>query len=411
MQIYQRQIQAALAGAGSAGKVRLIFGARQTGKSTLLKSLRHDLPTVVFNLQDSALRRQFERAPESFTQQLRARREARLAVLVDEIQKVPALLEEVQLLYDAHPGRFEFFLTGSSARRLRAGAANLLPGRAHVYHLFPLILPERRRDQLAAEPLAMGFTETPGPDTFPGAVTEDVLVYGSLPGIVLEPPESRAHTLDAYVEIYLEEEIRREALVRNMGPFQQFLELAALASGQTINLSALSREAGVPVATLRLFYQVLEDTFIGYRIPAFGEKSRKRVLTTPKFLFFDVGVRNAAARLPLTNALLQAQAGQVFENWVGLELYHRCAYAGRHCRLSYWRTPGQAEVDYVVERPDETIPVEVKWTAHPGRADIRHLQLFLQCYPDVAKRGYLICRCSAPLQLTDQITALPWTQF
>lgn len=408
MTYYPRWLYTALAGSSSVGKVRLIFGARQTGKSTLMHRLV-TAKSVYINLQERGNRLNLERSPSIFTQQLRAREEKRISVFVDEIQKVPALLDEVQYLFDEHPDRFDFFLTGSSARRLRVSSANLLPGRSHLYHLCPLILPERKgRRTSRIFPLGPLEHFEPG---FPTVKLEECLLYGNLPGVSLESVESRARTLESYVEVYLEEEIRREALVRNMGAFQQFLELAAAESGHIINLTALSQEAGVPVATLRTFYQVLEDTFTGYRIPAFGVRGRKRVLTTPRFLFFDLGVRNAAARFAFSDTLVRTQAGQLFENWVGLELIHRCLYAGRSFRVSFWRTAYQAEVDYILETPGEVIPIEVKWTETPRETDARHLKQFLSAYSDNAKRGYIVCRCPEALQITENIQAVPWTDL
>jgi predicted AAA+ superfamily ATPase len=382
-----------------------LFGARQTGKSTLLNRIT-DAEAVVFNLQERKTRLDLEREPHVFTQTLEADPRAGIAVFVDEIQKVPALLDEVQYLHDKYPGRFMFLLTGSSARRLKTSAANLLPGRSHLFHLCPLILAERKG---ARPSRVLPMPASPTLETgFPEPTLDDMLVYGNLPGVTLENTESRARTLESYVELYLEEEIRREALVRNVGMFQQFLQLAALESGGITNLAHLSRETGVPLATLRTFYQVLEDTFVGYRIPAFGAAGRKRVLTTPRFLFFDNGVRNAAARLRMNSDLLKTQKGLLFENWVGQELMHRCLYAGRSYRLSFWRTAHGAEVDYVLETPDEAVPIEVKSTEAPSEADARRLKLFLATYPDRAKRGYVVCGCSAPRRLTESIEAIPW---
>lgn len=408
MNYFQRVLGESLLGTQSAGKVRLVFGARQTGKSTIMRQ-QEKQGAVFINLQDQRQRLDLERDPAALTKRLKAIEGTGITVLIDEIQKVPSLLDEVQYLYDENPGKYDFCLTGSSARRLKVSSANLLPGRSHLYHLTPLILQERKGTQAGTVlPLMISSTFQPG---FPPANLEDMLIFGNLPGLVLEAKETRVRTLESYVELYLEEEIRREAIVRNLGAFQQFLELAAMETGKTINLTAISRESGIPVATLRVFYQVLEDTFVGYRIPAFGERSRKRILTTPKFLFFDLGVRNAAARLPLSDVLLRTQGGQLLENWVGSELVHRCLYAGRTWRVSYWRTIHQVEVDYVLETPEETIPIEVKWTEWPSESDTRHLRLFLNTYSDKAKRGFLVCRCREPLQLTPSIQAIPWQEL
>lgn len=388
----------------SQDKVRLLFGARQTGKSTLLQRIA-DANTIVFNLQERRMRLELERDPHVFTQILEADRRSPALVCVDEIQKVPALLDEVQYLYDTYPGRFRFLLTGSSARKLKTSSANLLPGRAHLFNLCPLTLQERRGNpESRLLPVKTKSFEA----GFPEPALEDLLLFGTLPGVILENKEARVRTLESYVDLYLEEEIRRESLVRNLGAFQQFLELAATESGRIINLTNISRECGVPVATLRTYYQVLEDTFVGYRIPAFGAAGRKRVLTTPRFLFYDNGVRNAAARYGFSTDLLKTQMGLLFENWVGQELIHRCLYAGRAYRLSFWRTAHGAEVDFVLETPDEVIPIEVKATESPTLADVSHLKIFLETYPQRARRGFIVSRCREPRRLAENIEAIPW---
>ena len=404
MTSYPRLLEGILQDEASQDNVRLLFGARQTGKSTLLQRVA-DASTRVFNLQERRTRLEMERDPHVFTQILEADSKDKMVVCVDEIQKVPALLDEVQYLYDTYPGRFRFLLTGSSARKLKTSSANLLPGRAHLFNLCPLILRER---QGALESRVFPVKVEPLENGFPEPALEDLLLFGSLPGVTLESKETRVRTLESYVDLYLEEEIRREALVRNVGAFQQFLELAASESGCIINLTNISRESGVPVATLRTYYQVLEDTFVGYRIPAYGAAGRKRVLTTPRFLFYDNGVRNAAARFSFSTDLLKTQMGLLFENWVGQELLHRCLYAGRAYRLSFWRTAHGAEVDYVLETPDETIPIEVKATESPTIGDASHLKRFLQTYSKKARRGFIVCRCREPRRLAENIEAIPW---
>ena len=238
-----------------------------------------------------------------------------------------------------------------------------------------------------------------------------MLVWGSLPGVASEPEARRTATLEAYAEIYLEEEIRREAVVKDLGAFARFLALAALESGGVMNLTGLSQESGVPVATIRNFYQVLVDTFVGYWIPPYGRAGRKEILSTPRFVFFDTGVRNAAAGLPLDRALVKTQAGPLFEQWVVAELFHRAAYAGRGHRVSFWRTRHGAEVDAIIETPGQDIPVEVKWTENPRPTDARHLELFLDTYPLRARRGFVVCRVPRPMKLSDRVTAIPWREL
>jgi predicted AAA+ superfamily ATPase len=355
----------------------------------------------MIDLQDSEQRMEFSRRPRNFSEKLLTHRKKSLTVVIDEIQKVPALFEEVQWLYDQDPKRFHFYLTGSSARKIRTSSANLLPGRSHLFHLYPLVQPEYGNP---SETLPMFKTTKPH---FPKRTLEELLLYGSLPGIQKEKPSVAIKTLQGYTELYLEEEIRREGLVRDIGAFSRFLELAALESGKTINLSKLSNESGVPLATLRLYYQILVDTFTGYWLEPFGGTGRKRILTTPKFLFFDLGVRHAAARLGLSSDLLKIDGGAMLESWVGLELIHRTQMLGRNYRVGFWRTVDGAEVDLVLQTPTEIIPIEVKWTTRPTPHDARHLELFMKHFPK-AKRGYVVCRCREVRQLSENIQAIPW---
>ncbi|MBL8751951.1 MAG: ATP-binding protein [Planctomycetes bacterium] len=410
---FHRSLLNALLGPTSREKVRLLFGARQTGKTALLRQvLQQSEPAQLFDLQDTALRRQLESDPARFGREVRALPKQKQVIVVDEIQKVPALLEEVQSLYDSAPGRWRFFLTGSSARRLRAGAANLLPGRSHLFRIHPITRWEEGGEDLAiAEPRAATSKGKRVPPPFRQQSLQRQLLFGSLPGVRMESTASATATLDAYVATYVEEEVRREALVRDLGPFQVFLRLAALESGQVTNLAKLSQESGVPASTLKSHYQVLVDTFVGHWMAAYGHPSRKRVLTTPRFYWFDLGVRNAAAQLPPTSELLQSQGGPLLEHWVAQELLARADHLGRGHRVTFWRTVDGVEVDFVFEGPRADVPIEVKWTERPRPEDARHVELFLDRFGDRAKRGLVVCRCERPQQLTDRVTAIPWSHL
>ena len=404
---YRRYLEPALTGPVSRNKIRLIFGARQTGKTALLRHLLRSRGTHFVNLQESAERRRLEADPAAFTRQIRGLPASVRIIAVDEIQKVPALLDEVQALYDAAPSRWQFFLTGSSARRLRAGAANLLPGRSHGFHLHPVCAWEVARDDEAFQ-IEPPTRADPLRPPFPARPLARTLLLGSLPGVRAERAATAHATLATYVDTYLEEEVRREALVRDVGSFVVFLRLAAAESGQQLNLAKLSQESGVPASTLKNYYQVLVDTFAGHWVVAYARRTRKRLLTTPRFYFFDLGVRNAAAELPLEARLADAQAGPLLEQWVAQELIARAGYLGRGYRVSFWRTTSGAEVDFVWETPDEDVPLEVKWTARPRPSDARHLETFLDLYPSRARRGLLVCRCMKREQLTDRVRAIPW---
>jgi hypothetical protein len=174
-----------------------------------------------------------------------------------------------------------------------------------------------------------------------------------------------------------------------------------------INYAAISREAGVSLPTVKAYYQLLEDMFIGFRVTASSGSPRKSLLSTERFYFFDIGVRHAAAELPLETAAVRANPGPVFEQWVGTELWKRLQYLGSG-KLHYLRTKAGAEVDFIIARRGQLTPIEVKWTEHSTLAEARHLITFLKEHPQRAPRGYVICRCREALALNERITALPW---
>jgi predicted AAA+ superfamily ATPase len=163
----------------------------------------------------------------------------------------------------------------------------------------------------------------------------------------------------------------------------------------------------VAVQTIKAYYQLLEDMFIGFSVPAFSGSPRKSALSSPRFFFFDLGVRNAAAEIPLVEATVNAAAGSLFEQWVGTQLHRRLAYAGSGS-LSYFRTTDGAEVDFILEQDGKIIPIEVKWTENPSLKDARHLKAFIAEHPSRCDQGYIVSRCPYVLALDDRITAIPW---
>ena len=195
--------------------------------------------------------------------------------------------------------------------------------------------------------------------------------------------------------------------MKDWGAFVRFLQLAAVESGQILNYSNISQESGVSQPTVKGYYQLLEDMFVGVRVPAYSKSPRKNLLSTPKFLFFDLGVRHAAAGLTPSPELVRANPGPIFEQWVGLELWKRLQYLGQG-KLYHQRSRDGAEVDFIIEHGGKLAPIEVKWTESPTVRDARHLLVFLQEKPKESKQGYVICRCPRPLRLHDKITALPW---
>jgi predicted AAA+ superfamily ATPase len=237
-----------------------------------------------------------------------------------------------------------------------------------------------------------------------------MLVFGSLPAAFTEG-RVYTRTLESYAETYIEEEVLREAAARAIGPYGRFLERAAIESGKPINLTKISRESGVALSTLRQFYGVLEDTLVGFSVPAFSRSGATRVLKTPRFFIFDTGVRNALSRLPLDPRILATEGGNLFEQWVACELAARLRYLGPSHRLSFWRTVDGAEVDFVIETPRQVIPIEVKYTANPDPSDARGIERFLARFPRLARRGFVVCRADRPEQLTRHVRAIPWEQL
>ena len=391
--------------------VHVLFGARQTGKTTLLNRLLSQA-SLRLNLADPEERTRFLADPGLFRKECEAltTRDQPAVVYVDEAQAVPAVFDAVQVLYDRSRDRWRFVLCGSSARKLRKTGANLLPGRSMMHRLFPLVLAERPPQPggqpLRRQPLIPLGNEAELSSTFPPAGLEERLAYGELPGIVLLSPDDRQAVLRSYVTAHLEEEMRREALVRDWGAFVNFLRLAARESGGITNFAAISKEVGLSQPTVKSYYQLLEDMFIGFTVPAYSKSPRKNLLSTPRFFLFDLGIQHAASGVRPDPNVIRASPGRYFENWVGIEIWKRLQYSGTG-QLSYFRTKDGAEVDYVVELPDRTIAVEVKWTERPSLQDVTSLVMFLRDHRQV-REGYVVCRCPRPLRLSPSILALPW---
>ncbi len=407
--MFARWFESAFAAACKRPFVHILFGARQTGKSTLLRATLPE-DTVYYDLAEPGLRARLLADPGTFTAECKAmpRRRGPTYVVVDEAQNVPALFDAVQHLYDHDRRRWRFVLCGSSSRKLRTSGTNLLPGRCVLHRLHALTLAERPAD--ASQPpqtlYPLRWRAAPA-KPFPAADLETRLLFGELPGITVAAERDKSALLRSYATAHLEEEIRREALVKDWAAFLRFLHLAALESGQITNHAAISRDAGVSQPTVKSHYQLLEDMFVGFPVPAWSKSPRKNVLSTPRFYMFDLGVRHAAAGLPLTKSTVRANPGPLFEQWVAIELHKRLQYRGKGS-LHFLRTKDGAEVDFIVEEAGKATPIEVKWTERPTALDCRHLRAFLDEHRTTAKHGYVVCRAPRPLQIDDRITAIPW---
>ena len=362
----------------------LVLGPRQVGKSTLLASLAPDL---TLNLASPRVFRDFVAYPERLEHELRATPPHVRTVFLDEVQRVPALLDVVQVVLDEHPDRFRFLLSGSSARKLRRGHANLLPGRIHVHQMHPL---------LACE-LAGDFD------------LERALAHGTLPGIHAEPDaELRAADLRSYADTYLREEIQAEALVRNLGGFSRLLDLMAASSGHILNVQALCRQAGLGYETTRRYIEVLEDTLIMFRVPAWSGSSRSSTVGHPRLFLFDIGVRNALLRRPL-DAPLPDERGILLEHLVACELHRRLRTLWPEAALFHYRTRSGAEVDFVLEVGRDLWGIEVKAERRVSRSMLRGLAS-LAALTDRVKRR-IVVYLGERRQLLDGVEVLPLAEF
>lgn len=304
-------------------------------------------------------------------------------VAIDEVQKIPQMMDVIQGIIDENLA--QFILSGSSARKLRHGTRiNLLPGRLVVFHLDPFSLEEMQQ---------------------PYASIESLILDGSLPSIFLTPDvRDREIDLQSYVTTYLEEEIRAEAVVRQIGTFSRFLEWAASEAGQIINLTKLSQQIGVSHSTISSYYQILEDCLIAERVEAYTNSStRHRLTKSPRYLFFDMGVRRLCAGEG--RGMSEKQFGHLFEHFVGIELLRSLRTTS--AKLHFWRDPSGPEIDWLIVQDKKLTPIEVKWTDSPSDRDCRHLRLFLEEYPQ-SEQGYIICRTPRRMNLGNKITAIPW---
>ena len=348
-----------------------LFGPRQTGKSTLIRQQLAGVPT--YNLLDRTLFIRLARNPALIRETLAADTEI---VVIDEIQKMPELLNEVQLIIDERDVRF--LLTGSSARSLRRKGVNLLGGRARSRALHPFVRAE------------LG-------DRFH---LDRALEYGLLPSIYFS--DSPVEDLAAYAGDYLKEEVAAEAIVRNIGAFSRFLEVAALAHGELINFANMANDSQVPASTVREYYGILKDTLIAHEVPAFTRGRKRKAISTSKYYLFDVGLaRHLQGRRGLAPGT--PEYGNAFESFIFQEIKAFCDYH-RLDTPRYWRSRSQFEVDFVFE----DLAVEVKATRHVSARDLRGLRALRE---EGLFTHYVLVSMEPRPRLVDGVRILPWTEF
>lgn len=364
-----------------------LFGPRQTGKTTLIQGYLRGRRAWTVNLLDRAVYLRYLTQPNLFYLEADKliKESSPEIIFVDEVQKIPELLDEIQRLIQERKARF--ILTGSSARKLKRGGANLLGGRAVERNLFPLTYGE-----------LSGRYEL-----------QDILRFGALPSIILnESAEARTDLLNAYVSIYLAEEIQQEALVRNLPGFVAFLEVAAQQSGEILNFARVGREAGLHGRTVQSYYQILEDTLIGIRLPPYTRSARRRLSNSPKFYLFDIGLINALEH-QLRSEPDVNRFGRLFEHFIVLETHRLVRYLSSDGRIFFWRTKDGQEVDLLIEHKGKLIAaVEIKSSTKVSMEDLAALKAFNQDYPGVPR--FVAARVPQAYDLHD-ISVLPWEQY
>jgi len=360
---------------GSGNESIFFWGARQTGKSMLLKTLFPD--ALWFDLLISSEYKRLTEKPDILRETVLANLSTQ-PVIIDEIQRIPELLNEVHWLISNRGVRF--ILSGSSPRKILRSGANLLGGRALRYELYPLV-----------------SAEVPDFDLL------RAINHGLLPHHY--DAANPQKMISAYIGNYLRDEIVTEARIRNVGNFSRFLEAAALTNGEMVNYNNIATDSGVSATTVKEYFQILEDTLIGRYLPSFQKRPKRRVITAPKFYLFDVGIVNnllSRGKIEMGTELF----GKAFEHFIYQEIYAHSRYSEKEYPIYYWRTASQLEIDFVLG--DHEVAVEVKATEQANTRHLKGLKAFAEEYE--TKKLILVSNDPLP-RLVDNILILPWKVF
>ena len=356
-----------------------LWGARKTGKSTLLRRQFSD--SARFDFLDTRLLVEFTRAPWILAERIRAHAMRANPVILDEVQKVPSVLDEVHRLIETEG--LNFVLCGSSARKLKRGRANLLGGRAWRFQLHPLAWPE---------------------------VPEFDLLKALNRGLIPQhyDAENYRRSLAGYADDYLKEEVFDEGLTRNVAAFSRFFDALGFCEGEILNYSNVARDCGVDSKTVREYFQILVDTLLGVFLEPFSRRRSRAIVTrAPKFYLFDVGVAGhlAGRRISRTAG---PEFGRALERFVLMELLAYRTYRERDFPVRYWRTKSGLECDFVLGRDGETV-IEVKGSARLRPDDLRAMQAYVDEHRP--RTAVVVCNESAPRRTRDGIMVLPWERF
>lgn len=352
-----------------------LWGARQTGKSTLLKQLFPEAIWIDLLLSD--VFRRFTAQPQLLREMLNLSDHPKL-VIIDEIQKIPQLLDEIHWLMMNE--KVQFILSGSSPRKIIRSGANLLGGRALRYELLPLVSAEIYDFKL-----------------------NTALNHGLLPRHYLSANPKKL--IDAYIGNYLNDEIIAEAKIRNVQAFSLFLRAAAFSNAEQVNYSNIASDCGVSHNTIREYFQILEDTLIGRFLPVYQKKPKRKVIQSPKFYFFDLGIPNSLLKRGLIEPGTEA-FGHVFEHFIYQEIHAHSKYSELHYTISYWRTVNQTEVDFILG--DNQISIEVKGTDNVNSRHLKGIKSFSDEY--ITQKNILVSLDPLERKI-DNVHLMPWKVF
>lgn len=362
-----------------------LFGPRGVGKSTFLRKTLPEDQTYIFDLLDYELEDRLSRHPKEFCEILKGLPDKIQWILVDEVQKLPFLLDEVHRHLSTE-NRFKFCLTGSSARKLKRGKANLLAGRAFSFSMHPLTSIELK-------------------ESFD---LENALNYGTLPEAVTLPAEDKVRYLRSYVQSYLREEIQLESIVRNLPSFRRFLYVIAHENGNILNFSNISREIGIDSKTVQNYFQILEDTLIGFYLPAWHKSVRKQQLLHPKFYLFDTGVHHALIeKISQPIVSKTSEFGKAFEHFWISEYMRLHLYWEKDYRFYYLATHSM-EVDLVIEKPNNSILlIEFKATHQVSKTAIRSL---INLYKELPSSKAIVVCLEPRKRVIEGVILCPWQE-
>lgn len=361
------------------GQSAFLWGARKTGKSTWLRA--HFPDSVYYDFLKTDVMLELSRHPAILRERLLAKDLSTLKgpIILDEVQKVPAILDEVQWLIETQ--KLSFILCGSSARKLKKGHANLLGGRAWRFEMYPLTSIE-----------------------IPGFALLQALNRGLIPAHYVEPHYRRS--LRAYVQDYLKEEVFAEGLARNVGAFSRFFDAVGYSHGELVNYANIARDSGVDAKTVKEYYQILVDTLLGSFVEPFKRRQTRQVISkAPKFYLFDVGVAGILTRREISEPKGEA-FGKAFEHLIHMELRAHRSYSELDYDIQFWRTKSGLEVDFVLGAGE--VAIEVKGSGRVGARDLHALNEFATEFKP--KHALVVCQ-EKEERVVDRIRIVPWKVF